>query len=80
MDKEQAERVKKMGEVGARTRVHVTIEFDGSGPYGGDWNLADLVDQSRRESIQNLKQKLARENVTIIGEPEVICIAYPKVK
>ena len=73
------ERVSKMGAVNARTRVRVTIEFNGSGPYGGDWKLADLVEQSNRESMTYLRNALASKQIAVIGEPEVICIAYPKV-
>ena len=55
------------------TRV---IEVDGSGPYGGDWKVGDLVKQSNIETQAKIREILGSYNVKIIGEPEVIMTSY----
>lgn len=58
------------------TRVRLVIEVQGSGPYGMDWKLADLVKQSREETAQDIRAKLDYLGARIIGEPEVIATIW----
>lgn len=58
-----------------QTRVQVTVEISGSS-YGEDWLIKDMVEQSSREALINLTNKLHRDDVKIIGVPKVICSSY----
>lgn len=67
-----------MSEITCTTRVRVTIEVDGSGPYGLDWSLKELCDQSQRETLQFLQHELQRKRIQIIGTPEIITTAFTR--
>lgn len=60
------------------TRVKVTIEIDGSGPYGTDWHMDDIIKQSRNETLSDLTHRLAKERIRIIGEPVVSIITFER--
>ena len=69
-----------MKEPSCTTRVRLTIEIDGSGPYGMNWTLANLVEQSRKETISNLQHKLADVRIRIVGEPVVLATVWEPVE
>lgn len=60
------------------TRVRLVIDVRGSGPYGMEWKLADLMKQSREETTQGVMTLLQRMGVRVIGEPEVIATIWEK--
>lgn len=60
-----------MNTINSHTRVQVTVEIDGSS-YGEDWTLSKLAEQSGREAVIALSNKLNSLGVRIIGEPKVL--------
>lgn len=59
--------------VGSKSRVQVTVEISGS-CYGDEWRMKDITEQSGKEAVQFLRNKLSDKQVSIIGEPKVLVV------
>jgi len=72
----------------ASANVRVTVEVLNLGPYGPDWTLVKIHEQTEREAVEEL-QRLIREGqkaspgeprVRIVGEPEVVIVSQRRVR
>lgn len=60
--------------VGASARIRVEVEIDAPGNYGGDWTVAELLDQAGREAVVKLENMLREKGGRIIGTPQVLLL------
>jgi O6-methylguanine-DNA--protein-cysteine methyltransferase len=59
--------------VDCKSRIQITVEISGSS-YGHTWSMKDITEQSGKEAVAFLRNKLADNQVAIIGDPKVLVI------
>lgn len=60
--------------VKAIARLRVTIEIEATGPYGGDWSLADVQRDGKRIGLDNIRRALQAQGLKLCDEPKLIVL------